>query len=150
MTRDFFVREYVKLSYKNAGAWIGLGTSIFSIIVFFISLIVLNRFNGYALFIGVLFLFLHPLIHYFNAKRYYDISPALQEETIYTIDETGVERRSISATMVIKWNDFMRIGEAKDVFFICENIPQAYFIPKKDMTAQQITDLQALLKTVKL
>jgi hypothetical protein len=94
--------------------------------------------------------FLQPLFHYIYAIQFYNSSSFIKELSTYKIDETGVELTSESANIVLKWQNVYKIKETNSLFLIYENKFQGHYIPKQNMTAEQIIALQALFKTIQL
>jgi YcxB-like protein len=127
-----------------------LGIGLISFVIFLVDLFVINRFNGYILLYSLLFVFLQPLFHCIYAIQFYNSSSFIKKLSTYKIDETGVELTSESANIVLKWQNVYKIKETNSLFLLYENKFQAHYIPKQDMTAEQITALQALLKTIPL
>jgi YcxB-like protein len=154
LSREVYIKEYMRLAYKHP-FWIIttiLGLVVIGLWLFFwiTGSIIASKFGIFYLFFGIYFLIIQPIRLYFNAKKNYDNNSRISEPITYKIDEEWVEQIGESFTSKASWAKMYKTAESDSAFLIYSNKTQFYFLPKQDMTAEQITALQALLKTIPL
>jgi YcxB-like protein len=154
LTRELFVKEFFTMQLKTRLWYIIPVILIASIIFKSIFLPQEELFSSETLTrpLGIIITYLVGTVFFshFNAKRVYDNNIRIKETIIYTLDNEYLILKGESFETKITWDSMYKTEETKRCFLLYTSKQSCNFLPKQDMTAEQITALQALLKNIPL
>jgi hypothetical protein len=112
-----------------------------------IAMIVFKNKGAYMLvFVAVVFLALFAFSIFNNAKRHYQNNPRIRQETTYDFTDKGVSISKEGFASIIKWNEIIRIRKKAGLILIWQNKLVANVISIKDVNAEQLLDIKALIQ----
>ncbi|MBU2703672.1 hypothetical protein Ga0466249_004820 [Sporomusaceae bacterium BoRhaA] len=117
---------------------------------FFICLIIENIIEkDISSLILILILFVGYEIYYrISLKKSFESNKLNQKEEVFKFTERGIEIIKIdgSSNLNIKWDELYGIKHSKDILYLMTGSSSGYVIPKKLLDAEQIADLEGLIK----
>lgn len=145
-------REYLKLNIDILFEDIFIKLSLIFSFVFCILIFISNifyQFNFQNFLIGIailLFLIGILIFKYFQLKNIYRTNKNIGKETICTFSNEGIIIKAATFESIIKWETIIQIKELKSLFLIYYDSKTKSFIPKKDFTKEQISELRNIIK----
>jgi hypothetical protein len=98
------------------------------------------------LFLGIFWLTLVPLMHWWAAKRLPARDASVRGPQTRTIDAEGYHSRGNNVALDIPWHAMVRAVETRAFFLFFYNKQCAYYLPKRALAEEQIHAVRALAR----
>lgn len=79
------------------------------------------------------------------SKRHYESNKLIQDEMIYSFNDSGIECKSERAFSQIKWDEIFKVYISKDFFVIFLSNLTVWIIPKKNVESSNINKLKDII-----
>ena len=149
-------KDYLKLLYSLAyektilRLLLGVAFLILLWIIFFnFEIFDLPKPLIYQYITFILIAVVQPMVIYLTIRRTYKSSNQLQETSQFEISAKDFKINGESYYMEVKWEKLFKIVEKRKWFLLYQNNLSAILIPKKDMSAKDITNFRKILKDIK-
>jgi hypothetical protein len=83
----------------------------------------------------------------YMARIQFKKQPSAQSTVIFSSDPAGVQWKWDGGSSNVEWKHFIRILDAKNHFLFYGSPVYFHIVPKRALTAEQMADFQAVIKT---
>ncbi|WP_462222768.1 YcxB family protein [Ferruginibacter sp.] len=150
LTEKDFIKINLVLLYSK------ISIKIFTVLIFIfllitiVTVILIPSVSFTQLIVPVVMLLFLPLFTYFVAKRNFNISNRISELIEYNFDNENLTMKGESFNSQLSLDKIAKVAITKNWLLIWQNRQFANPIPKRDISALQLTELKEILDSKKV
>jgi hypothetical protein len=152
LSREQYLKAVFYMLYRQPATFVLVilgGLLIILGTLYFALFDVSNKITPYLFVgLGIFYIAYRPIMVYFNAKGLYNSNLRISEKINYTLDNEWIATKGESFEAKFTWAKLHKVVEIDTAFLLYATKITLHIIPKSDMTALQITDLRALVRSM--